>query len=289
MPNRKRVGSDAELIESKKWGVPSWKDNKGYPKNWQTLRPDQQKWEFLRRTKDYRYDWERAESAVPPKIKAASKFHIVHPFNEKALTAKYYMSHPVPPQSDYKNLPKGFHFIRRTSAGGHVVYPRCAVPNQPESKKVPQSEQEEKLASYAYEISMPDIPMDWYEMRVWVEFDLGSGVDEQIKIAKQNLIDAGRKVKAFMRTLENPEGKYTPDDYAPLIVRARKERITNKEAQQSIDEAPPISLLRIFDAKNCGRNNTQIKHGLFACTGESIDTSTVSKRHKVAVRLWKRL
>jgi hypothetical protein len=45
----------------KKWGIPDWRDGKAYPKG---LLPKQWRWEFLRRSNNYREDWLRAHAAT---------------------------------------------------------------------------------------------------------------------------------------------------------------------------------------------------------------------------------
>ena len=116
----------------------------------------------------------------------------------------------------------------------------------------------------------PSAPKDWYELRVWVEFDLAHSLEDQMPVAMKNLKDARTKAKAFMATLRNPEDRYDPYDYAPKNVGERKARDQNKQGRKAVDEIPAISLLRIFDARNCGRNNVEIKHGLDEYIGEII-------------------
>ena len=290
MAKRKRADKDAELIESKKWGVPNWKNEDEYPKNWNKLSPDKRKWEFLRRTKEYREDWELAESAKNIPIDNTSKSGKVlrnRVSDKDRLASRYKLSHPIPPQHNYKMLPNDFSFHREPIAGGDIVYPRFPpiVKNSP-------STIEEKLALCAYKSVVISPPRDWYELCAWVEFDLSHSLDEQIKSAKKNLIAAQKEAKIFMESLKNEEDSYDMDDYAPLEVGIRKKRIVNakgfdKEAKQPSDEIPSLSLLRILDAKNCNCTNEEIALNLY--TQKDIEPSTISKRHKVALQLWKRL
>jgi hypothetical protein len=284
MANRKRVRNDVELTESTKHGVPSWRNPEAYPTAaaWKKMSKDKQKWEFLRRTQEYRKDWDRSQSKTSSSPEVISKFHAVRTFDGKALAAKYRMSHPVSPKSGYINLPKGFHFIRPTSSGGHIVYPRRPVPFQEVN---PAKDTWDAKFAAAAEKTIPDMtPHDWYEMRVWVEFDLGHGIDEQIIQAKANMIAAAQKVEAFMEALRSPDGQYGTDAYVPQKVRAKNKRGANKKAKASEEELPIIALLRILDAKNCGRTNAQI-----APIMGIADNSTVSKRYQAASRLWKTL
>lgn len=287
MANRKKVRSDAELNEKEKYGVPSWRDAQAYPTaaEWKKLHKDKRRWEFLRRTKEYRHDWERTRTIPSPAPKPLSKFHVVRLFDGKALAAKYSMSHPVPPKIDYNNLPKGFHFIRPDIVGGNIVYPACPVPLQGNEAKnnVEKTEWEIKFAKEV-EMLPPMIPHDWYHMQVWVEFDLGHGIDDQIEKAKTNLLKAAEQMKTFMEALRRPDGQYDMYDYIPQKVRAKNKRGANKNATAPEEELPIITFLRILDAKNCGRTNAQI-----ASYMEIGDSSTVSKRYQTASRLWKTL
>ena len=289
MANRKKVRADAELAESSNWGVPDWKERQSYlvAAKWQKLHPDKQRWEFLRRTKEYREDWVRSQVKISPLTKPISKFHVVRPFDGKALAAKYRMSHPVPPKDSYVKLPKGFHFIRPSLTGGDIVYPRVSVPFQ-EAKPVKEG-WDAKLAASAEKTIPIMIPHDWYEMRVWVEFDLAHSLKDQITQAQANLIKAANQVDSFMEVLRRPDGKYEEGDYVPQKVRMKNKRGANKEARTPKEELPIIALLRVLDAKNCGRTNAQIAGFLSEEADRAIDSSTISKRYKIASQLWKAL
>ena len=291
MVNRTRAPNDAAIIEKETWGVPIWSSEDGYPKISDRLTPDKWKWEFLRRTKEYRDDWELAKIASTlPRPRARHKILPKRNFDEKLLVNKYGLSHPVPPQSSYRDLPKEFSFVRwpEIPNGGMIVYPRTPVPELGKGKDrqknaiILQGEQscatisERDLENYAKNMPL-SAPSDWYGMRVWVEYDLGYSLQEQLQAAEDNLNAARDKLQHFMYALDGS------NEYWPQKVGERKKRSSEK-AKNHKDK---MQLLHVMDAKNCGIGNDLIVRKLYDLGYASIDTSTVSKQYKVALQLWK--
>lgn len=292
MAGRKAAPHDAELIESKKWGVPSWKSKNKYP-DWKILSLDQKRWEFLRRTKEYRSDWARAENAEKSQpIKTSNKFS--RPFDKKSIARRYGISHAVPPQHDYKDLPKEFKFTEQPVYGGEIIYPRPKYYQELKRKQRTQEltcDEEIALLAEKDHLRLLTPPKDWHNLCAWVEFDFSQNLDDQLATAKINLQKARKEAKAFMDSLRNPEDKYDPYDYAPHDINdsTRTPRGPNQELMGSEKVHPDIVLLRVLDAKNCGRRNEEIAVDLGELIGKYINPSTISKNYSDAELRWKRL
>ena len=192
------------------------------------------------------------------------------------------MSKAVDPRT---SLPKGVSFDRPAIIGGDVVYPREVIPPPADMKTV----RLEDLPFYAKQCAKPLPPKDKYELRVWVEFDLEYKIDDQINKAKKSLMTMSREAAAFMDTLRSPDGKYDPDDYAPLEVRTRKPRAEKRTDQKGIDGDYELSLLRIFDAVNCGRTYQEIETDWIKLTDSYLDKNLIGRRYHMASKLWRRL
>ena len=288
MKIKARTRSDAEIIEHDKWGVPNWRKRQGYPKDWDKLSLDQKRWEFLRRMPCYRKDWELLSQ---PSTRIKTKVHKiswVQPNNEKVFMSKYSMSHVVHPKQE--NLPPNFHFYRQSLTGGQIVYPRANLKKLSE-EQIEALPWQERMPYYA-EVCAKGLdkpPQDWYELRVWIEFDLAKNLDKQVDIALKNLTEAREKAKILMDGLRHSNNQGDPYDYTPKSVKEVKPRQPNQKAKKLSDDQYAITLLRIMDARNCGRNNSEIASGLEPDADEYIDTSTVSKRYKIALEMWHRL
>ncbi len=292
MANRKTAPNDAEVKESSTWGVPSWKSGNGYP-DWNSLKPYQKKWEFLRRTQEYRRDWERAEqTTILTSVKPHNKFS--RPFDKKSLAGKYGISHPVSPRQSYNELPDRFKFIEQSTYGGEIIYPRPQYYRALIAKKGKQKlTQHEELALNAEKDCLRTLtpPKDWYNLQAWGEFDFSKDLDVQLAVAKANLLNARKEAKSFMGSLHALKDKPNSYGYAPLDVNEsqRASRGTNKELKGPERIHPDIILLRVFDAKNCGRTNERIAAELSLLIGKKIAASTVSKQHTIAATYWKRI
>lgn len=277
MANREKPRSDADLIEIKKWGVPNWKKPDGYPK-WEGLNSSQQRWEFLRRTKEYRNDWDRLkERKNLPTSQKPNKFARI--FDKKAIASKYSISEAVSPKYNHTKLPSTFAFDEQPLSGGEIIYPRLPKAKQPTKEQEEKLSWDKKLAIYADISSPKPVIPNGYDLRVWIEFDLSRSLDDQREQAEINLSKAKKQAQKFMEGLKNDNGVYAPYDYVPLEVGKRKSRIPTGN--------PYIELLRIFDAKNSKCTNKQISTRLAELNYSAFDESTISKKYKTAKNLWK--
>lgn len=280
---RKPTIANAALAQEKEWGVPVWRQKQGYPKKSDSI--DRWKWEFLRRTEEYRNDWERAcDTEQTPTAEDAPRrgFLVQKPFNKAALQRKYRMTHAKAPTVSYDKLPKSFAFDRmpESSTGGNIVYPQEEVPGFAKKK---QKKAANKIDFGKVTSAFPDpTPSNWYEMRVWVEYDLGYSLDTQLERAEDALFDAQKKLKVFMAALGTSND---PDDYSKQEVGVRKER----GADRKNDFKEMEKLLRIIDAKRSTVRNNKIVQELDRLGFDHMDDSTVSKNYKTALSFWKEL
>lgn len=279
MANRKKAPKNAEQIEMEKWGVPDWRDKNAYPvwdelskdqQHWDDLPPDRQKWEFLRRNEGYRWLCDQATT----------------PEDQQVIAERFGLTNFTPPQLNQKDLPDTFAFKRSVSEtrSGYVVAP---LPPPPLSKKkASEGEWDTILAKRAAIIRKRhlDLVPDWYDLRVWVEFDLEGDMEEQWVNAKDQIRKVRDEAKAFMRRLENKSGLYEADDYAPREVAGKKPKTITR------DQA--IHLLRLYDAKNCGRTYGEIESYLSndeRHTDKGRSESSLRESFEFAKRVWRQL
>jgi len=295
MANRRRASAGAEEIESEKWGVPDWRSSEGYPLKWSVLASHERRWEFLRRDKNYRADWERSQKE-----------------RTQLGVAKYTLKIFRDPKQDWKSLPKKFRFYRNTPpsdpvlSGGHIVAPHAfvGITGITNKKTVAENsslttEQKELLeAVYQHRqteeqierIFQEIIPRNLYEGRVWIEFNLDFPPDAQLKRAKKCLQEAAEETQKYMDSLAAPE-PIDPDGFifseAPYDVFTGKRRVLNKQSKQAPDIDYGVLMLRVCDALNCGRTNGEIAKGLGDCFPDSLNESTISKYKKRIQGCWR--
>jgi len=322
MARRKRVDDGAEAKEMAEWGVPNWKNPKEYPtaRVWKNIDPDFKRWEFLRRDKKYRADWRRSEEPKPQPIPRDKRPPFSSPYGEwespKKLAAKYFLKEMVDPRKNWKQF-TGKLFNRPASYGGSIVAPVTPVPfTEAYEKWKEKTKKINKLKKLRANMDRNDFfkhvkstqqldlflemesremakmppPDDWYHQLVWVEFDLSRSLDFQIEKATENLLAAQRDIKNMMKELESEKDMPLEIAYLPMDVGVKNKRGPNLRDQIKENAAYEISLLRIYDAHNTGRNYKEISDCLCFEEGAvegSMGRSTVEKRHKRALTLYK--
>lgn len=248
-----------------RWGIPNWREPApgDYPTNWNKLGRDKQKWEFLRRRGLFRKQWlDAVEDWQKEDVRKACGLTVL-----------------CDPKWKWKELPKDFGFIRTEEivTGGKVIAPLPPVPLSEDAKKNKKTHEERFWENQG--LQYPSYP-DWYDLRVWVEFDLSEDIGKQLKCARKNIRDVQKQVREFAKKLSNSLDVYSPWDYPPPAVKAGK--------STPLDTAQAVRLLRIHDAKNAGCSAAEIAD-VFAAEGSARNDNTLSESIAFARRLWRLL
>ncbi len=295
--------SDSVEIQKQKaaqLGVPYWCDLNSYPKTWDALSLDQKRWEFLRRSQEYRGDWKKLcdNPLVIKKVEGERwRKSTRSGIAPSVIAEKYGITVPMSPSLSWETRDEHFSFIVPEVFGGEIVYPNTPCPRTKEYEAYRESLKEKSRNVLPYDAS-PKKP-DWYDRRIWIEFDLSSDPAPQIEAAVNNFHDAISKAQRFMSWLESPDGTYDEDDYIPLPVWDRNLRKTSelpvkreeKDDAVSMEAPRPsrmLQMLRICDASDCGVTYKDIANELEK-TEYSLTENSVIKRYKAAQDVWRRL
>jgi hypothetical protein len=98
--------------EIKDWGCPDWRDREAYPANPDDLKDWQWRWEFLKRTKEYRQAWQRGEPIEDDP--AEFEYRLFSPEDLEYGRTAWGLPNLPHPKSDFR----GFHSIFTKRAGG---------------------------------------------------------------------------------------------------------------------------------------------------------------------------
>ena len=162
-PRKTKPADMKPEMRLKAWGIFDWMNRKEYPENNDSLTADQWRWEFLRRTTQYRRDY--LQTTNEDKAVSHSKYF------------DYAMTEFIDPRLSYTKLPKSFRFeryplIMRSDRGSY-------------SPTFPDIEIEE---DFSFAIDQEK------EFTVDVRFDLRRGIVLQCEDAK-NLLQNLQKIK----------------------------------------------------------------------------------------------
>jgi len=245
MVRRVSATPEKEQQEREIWNIPNWRTLDGYPVNWDALSSDQKQWEFLRRNKLYRQHWEEWSKNKPSKCSVSGRSYA------GKLSFNYRLPHDITPQTSWDELPVNFEFMPESHGRGEIVWPRSPIPFSKDSNVGVDKDDLEKRFELFFHKEAKKPPTDWYDMKVWVEFDLSHSLSKQIQAAEINLEKAQKELKIFMDSIKRERCEYTSDQLEPKVVGTKK---TKEPSTPKINFICPfeVVLLRVYDAYNSG-------------------------------------